>query len=244
MTQKIATILILLLAIRLSASDNISEYNPVWTTPSINSSESMPCGGGDIGLNVWVENGDLMFYMQQSGAFDENNTFLKAGRVRVELAPNPFDQGDEFRQELDLEKGCVQITGKKNDQTVKILLWVDVFHPVVHVEMQSNEPVEVTAYYESWRYEDRVLQKNESFQNSYKWAPPDSLKMMKDEIRFSEDKLWFYHQNRGETVFDVTVKQQGLDSVKEQLFNPLEKLISGGCLYGKGFIPDGESTGH
>ena len=32
-------------------------YNVVWTTQSKNSSESMPLGGGDIGLNVWVENG-------------------------------------------------------------------------------------------------------------------------------------------------------------------------------------------
>lgn len=37
----------------------------------------MPCGGGSIGLNVWVENGDLMFYAQRSGTFDENNTMLK-----------------------------------------------------------------------------------------------------------------------------------------------------------------------
>ena len=36
--------------------------NVVWNTPSRNSSESMPCGGGDIGMNVWVENGDILFY--------------------------------------------------------------------------------------------------------------------------------------------------------------------------------------
>jgi hypothetical protein len=31
------------------------QYNVVWTTQSGNSGESMPCGGGDIGLNVWTE---------------------------------------------------------------------------------------------------------------------------------------------------------------------------------------------
>lgn len=31
-------------------------YNVVWTSQSRNSSESMPLGGGGIGLNVWVEN--------------------------------------------------------------------------------------------------------------------------------------------------------------------------------------------
>lgn len=39
----------------------LDAYNVVWTTPSKDSSESMPCGGGDTGLNVWVEGGDLLF---------------------------------------------------------------------------------------------------------------------------------------------------------------------------------------
>ena len=59
-----------------------ADYLPadyVWTTQSKNASESMPCGGHDLGMNVWVEDGDLLFYLQQSGWFDENNTLLKAG---------------------------------------------------------------------------------------------------------------------------------------------------------------------
>jgi hypothetical protein len=36
------------------AADPINAYNVVWTTPRRDASESMPCGGGDIGLNVWV----------------------------------------------------------------------------------------------------------------------------------------------------------------------------------------------
>ncbi|MDE5571054.1 MAG: hypothetical protein K2I86_03230 [Prevotella sp.] len=31
-----------------------------WTSPSKNSSESMPCGGGDVGMNVWVQNGAVL----------------------------------------------------------------------------------------------------------------------------------------------------------------------------------------
>ena len=37
--------------------------NLVWNTQSRNASESMPCGGGDIGMNVWVENDDVLFYL-------------------------------------------------------------------------------------------------------------------------------------------------------------------------------------
>jgi len=33
---------------------DLEPYNPIWNTPSQNSGESMPCGGHDIGLNVWV----------------------------------------------------------------------------------------------------------------------------------------------------------------------------------------------
>ena len=51
--------------------------NVIWNTPSRNSSESMPCGGGDIGMNIWVEEGDIMFYVSRSGTFDENNCLLK-----------------------------------------------------------------------------------------------------------------------------------------------------------------------
>ena len=68
--------------------------NVIWNTPSRNSSESMPCGGGDIGMNIWVEDGDVMFYVSRSGTFDENNCQLKQGRVRLRLSPNPFKDAE------------------------------------------------------------------------------------------------------------------------------------------------------
>ena len=52
--------------------------NLVWNTQSRNASESMPCGGGDIGMNVWVENDDVLFYLSRV-VFDENNCLLNAG---------------------------------------------------------------------------------------------------------------------------------------------------------------------
>ena len=41
----------------------LEQYNVVWTSQSKNSGESIPCSGGDIGLNVWVENDELLIYM-------------------------------------------------------------------------------------------------------------------------------------------------------------------------------------
>jgi hypothetical protein len=51
----------------------LDDYDVTWTTPSVHASQSMPCGGGGAGLNVWVEKGDLLIYAQRSGCFEENN---------------------------------------------------------------------------------------------------------------------------------------------------------------------------
>ena len=63
----------LLLSATINAQQKENAYNIVWTTQSQNSSEAMPCGGGDIGMNVWVENGDLLIYLARSGSFNEDN---------------------------------------------------------------------------------------------------------------------------------------------------------------------------
>lgn len=220
----------------------IDRYNVVWNSQSQNSSESMPCGGGDIGLNVWVERGDVLFYMSKSGFFDENNQFLKAGRIRLKLNPNPFD-GGIFRQELVLQEGMVKISGKKDGLDVQLNLWVDVFSPVIHVEVSANRKLELSAGYETWRNDDHLLQKMEAFASSYKWAAPEGLKTLKDSIVFEGNSVLFVHRNRDHSVFDVTVKNQGMDGVKEHLFNPLKNLTFGGQLFGENLAPAGNYTG-
>ncbi len=232
----LAALSLLLLSITAIASKHYTEaYNPVWTAQSANSSESMPCGGGDIGLNVWVENGDLLFYIQRSGTFDENNTFPKLGRIRVKLSPNPFE-GEFFRQELMLHQGYVQIEGRNGRNSATVEVWVDVFRPFIQVEINGNFASQAVVTYENWRYEDRALRKSESFGNAYKWAPPTGLQQKKDEIAFSGDRVLFYHRNQGPTVFDATVKQQKMEAVKDQLYNPLENLTFGGILFGKNMV--------
>ncbi|MDD5185506.1 MAG: DUF5703 domain-containing protein [Paludibacter sp.] len=216
-----------------------TEPDFVWTSPSINSSESMPCGGGDIGLNVWVENGDLMFYVSRSGAFDENNTLLKQGRFRVHLTPNPFLNTTDFRQTLKINEGYVQITS--NGTTIQF--WVDVFKPVIHLEIQSKKKISSELRYENWRYKDRLIRKNESQQNSYKWTPPKGLLMTKDSVLTDGHSVTFFHSNSGNTIFDVTVAQQGLDSVKSQLYNPISHLTSGGKMWGNNLFFSGSEKG-
>ncbi|MBQ3698791.1 MAG: hypothetical protein II886_02680 [Prevotella sp.] len=202
-----------------------------WTTPSRNSSESMPCGGGDVGMNVWVEQGDVLFYLSRSGCFDENNTLLKLGRFRISLSPG-LDM-KRFRQILHLNDGYVEVT----DGSVSLQLWADVQKPVVHIDMNSPARRQVMAVtYESWRTHDRELTKRERFQTSYKFAAPKGLKTRADSVSAGDQELTFLHRNGAVTVFDATVAQQRMETVKHRLYNPLEYLVFGGRMKGRGFV--------
>lgn len=242
--MKVSFIIVLLLVFQILVAQpqTLKQYNLFWESQSLNSSESMPCGGRDIGLNVWVENGDIFFYIARSGTFDENNSMPKLGRVRIKCLPNPFD-GKIFRQELNLETGSIIISGQNGSHTTEVQIWVDVFSPVIYVETESSQKINIEAIYENWRFEDRQLQKNESFGNSYKWAPPKGLKTRKDEISFQDNAVLFYHRNTGETVFDVTVRQQKMESVKNLMFDPLKNLTFGGKLIGENLLPAGNTAG-
>lgn len=232
----------LIFSLTANAQDELSDCNILWTSQSKNSGESMPCGGGDIGLNVWVENNELFFYMSRSGMFDENNALLKAGRVRIRFSPNPFE-GKKFHQQLVLKDGFVSIKASNGKLSSDISIWVDVFHPLIHVDIRSNQPVMTEAIYENWRYKDRPSSGRANNANSHKWSTQADIKTYKDEISFENNGVLFYHRNHPFSVFDITVKQQGLDSVKTRLFNPLKDLTFGGRMEGSGMKPAGETEG-
>ena len=182
-------------------------------------------------MNVWVEQGDVLFYVARSGSFDENNTLLKAGRFRLSLSPGL--NMEHFRQTLHLEEGYVEVS----DGQLSIQLWADVWKPVVHVDVSSpriKQSMAVT--YENWRTKEIELTKRESFQTSYKFAVPKGLKTHADSVVATNDGVIFMHQNSAETIFDATVSQQGMDAVKDRLYNPLKNRISGGRMLVKDMI--------
>lgn len=240
--NKIYLFLILISWTGIISGQNLNSYDVTWNSQSKNSSESMPCGGGDIGLNVWVEDGQVCFYMSRSGTFDENNTLLKLGKIRINTTPNIFS-GKDFTQKLNLKDGYITITSKGDDYQSSIKIWVDVFNPVVNVDVASSKKIDVQVFYDSWRYQDRLLRKMESNQNSYKWAAPKDLTTLKDSIYVADNNIYFYHQNKDSSVFDVAVEQQGLSSYKSELYNPLEDLVFGGVVMGSGFTYVGTSQG-
>lgn len=223
----------------LSASLQAQPDTYEWTVESRNSSESMPCGGGDVGMNVWVEQGDVLFYLSRSGCFDENNTLLKLGRFRIHLS-KPLNM-QSFRQQLVLKDGYCVVT----DGQTRIELWADVNKPVVHIDVtRKAEKADVEVTYESWRTKDIVLTKRERFQTSYKFAAPKDLTTRRDSIMAQEDGICFVHHNGEVTIFDATVRQQQMEAVKDKLSNPLKNLTFGGRMYGDQFTLKGHHAGH
>ena len=204
----------LMTAMRLVAADYLPQ-DYVWTSQSKNASESMPCGGHDIGLNVWVEDGDILFYLQQSGWFDENNTLLKAGRWRLHVEGQPF--ATLFEQRLCLSDGAIYIKGTG----LKLRLWVDVIEPIVFMEIDAQKKTGATLSYESWRYHDRKITRADCQQCSYKWNVPQDCMTLADHITPSNHRLEVLHVNKEQTVFDYTITREGLEPIKSQLQNPL-----------------------
>ena len=214
-----SVLLMTVVCITAVAKKGVGDYIPkdyVWTSQSQNSSGSMPCGGHDIGMNVWVEQGDVLLYIAQSGWFDENNSLLKAGRWRLHFDNKPFE-GNDFRQTLRLDEGCVYIKGGGTE----VRIWADVFQPMVFVTVASKRGGRAVLSYESWRYQDRPLTKAECQQCSYKWVLPADCTTFADSIRAKDGFLEVAHVNREKTVFDFTVDREHLNNIKKDLYNPL-----------------------
>ncbi|MDC3282617.1 DUF5703 domain-containing protein [Opitutales bacterium] len=113
--------------------DPLEKHNVTWTTPSEDYNGSMPIGNGETGLNLWVEpNGDLVFLMSRTDSWDEHLRLCKLGRVRIKFAPGLA--GVEFKQDLKLRQGEIEITGGAGDKTITARVWVDANRQVIHVD--------------------------------------------------------------------------------------------------------------
>lgn len=236
--KKIITLFLLALVLLPAVAKDYVPESYTWTTQSKNSSESMPCGGHDIGMNVWVENGDVLIYMSRSGFFDENNTLLKAGRLRLHVDGNPFG-GKDFSQSLCLDEGCVYIKGGG----VTVRLWADVQEPVIFADVKSGKAVGATLSYESWRHKDRNVPKGAIQQFSWKWLSKGEHVTLADSIKPTNNTITFEHKNRKETVYDYTVNYENLDAIKSQIPDPIGGLCFGGRMSAPGFKYQGTTDG-
>jgi len=199
-------------------STMLKKYNEVWDTPSKNQQGSMPIGNGAIGLNVWVEqNGDLLFYIARTDSFSGNGRLLKLCRVRVALDPNPFAENNPFRQELRLADGEIAITAGAEGKAARLRVWVDANRPVIHVEADTDQPLESKVSLEVWRTARRELGDSTSEgsgrgeRESARGIPPRVPVIVEPDtiLPAHNNTIRWYHRNE-KTCYPVTLTNQHL----------------------------------
>ncbi|MFK7962069.1 MAG: DUF5703 domain-containing protein [Phycisphaerales bacterium] len=233
----------------------LDEYNIVWDAPSANASESMPCGGHDVGLNVWVEDGEVLIYVQRSGSIAETNEYLKLGRIRLALEPNPFADvaGARFRQTLHLRDGHVSIIGQipaADDGTrpaaaATIRIWTDTSDGVVHLTVESPDAVHADVRYENWRLTDESIPNSNrprSFFTLHEY--PGKVVLSADRVAHIDGGVRFVHRNPDDALTtDILIAQQGLEDARAAITDDLRGRTFGGVLTGEHFVAAGTSDG-
>lgn len=183
----------------------------------------MPCGGGNISLNVWTTNSELLFYIGSPDSWIDGKTpgkvaQVKLGRVRLQISPNPF--GRDFRQELDVATNSILVSGQAEDGTkVDLRIWVDAFKPVVHVEGNASKPVTATVALESWGKGRKG--------------------------RFDGNSVVWYYRNEGPSqARKNSIAAQGIQAIASSVPDPVENLTFGGRLSGIGLSAETNGQGN
>jgi hypothetical protein len=204
----------------------------------------MPIGNGEVGLNVWVEEGgDLLFLVSRTDAWSETCRLLKLGRVRVHLEPNPFATDVPFRQTLALRSGNIEIEAGRSGEEVRLLVSVDSDRPVVRVVGESAKPLRVTASLECWRNERHVL-KGEELQSSWTMHDaPASVEVWESPDRILDEPAavaWCHFNDH--SVVPETLAHQGLSSAASSVRDPLLHRAFGGWMIADGFAKSGKRS--
>ncbi|HYZ84552.1 MAG TPA: DUF5703 domain-containing protein [Bryobacteraceae bacterium] len=215
------------------ATSNLDRYNITWTSPSKDSSGSMPLGNGDVGLNVWVEeSGDILFYVSKTDAWSEQARLLKLGRVRLRMNPNPFANAKNFRQTLNLSRGEIVISG--GEPSSKVTIWVDANEPVVRVESEHGADTNIEVLYERWRDKARLLEGQEAHSAYGMHDGPEPIYSYGDTIQLdTKERIVWYHHN-AKSIYYQTMKQQGLEEMGKAYRDPLLHRTFGAGIEGPG----------
>jgi hypothetical protein len=198
----------------------------------------MPLGNGQVGINLWVEEGgDLRFYISRTDSLSEISRLLKVGGVRISLDPNPFQAGAPFRQELRLCDGVCEITAGKGSSQVALTVFVDSDAPVIHVIGRSASPVKVRAVADVWRTQPHTIADGEELNSSWTLhGSPTPVTESADVFpAVSRDAVAWYHRNETSPAFAATLKVQSLEPVADKVRDPLLHRTFGGYITGKDF---------
>jgi alpha-L-fucosidase 2 len=212
-----------------------------WNQPGTNENDSLPLGNGDLALNVWTEtNGDIVLLPSKSDAWSENGQLLKLGRVRIKLAPSPFSASGTFAQTLKLESGEVLVSSGKNDARI----WVDANHPVVHVEIETEERVQMEATAELWRTKTYHLdQKAVQQAGFFEWGNnPDGLDFEPDTVlpALNNEIAWCHFDTH--SIYPLVFEKEHLESLLPNFPDPLLHRCFGMMMKGGQLVQGGNQT--
>ncbi len=203
-----------------NGTDFVKVHEVAWNGLGHNENDSMPLGNGDIALNGWTEqNGDILLLIAKSDAWSENGQLLKLGRVRIKLTPNPFVPPAASVQTLKLATGEIELRAGASVARI----WVDANHPVVHVEVQTGQPVVLEAKSEVWRSKSHHLDHGAVSQAGFfEWGNnPDGLTFDPDTLlpARSNSVAWCHFNMR--SIYPLVLQKEHLESLQLKYPDPL-----------------------
>jgi alpha-L-fucosidase 2 len=215
------------------AGQVISGNDVTWDTLGKDENESMPIGNGDLAANVWTEqNGDVVLLVGKADAFTEWGKLVKLGRLRVQLAPNPFVGDTDFRQTLHLEDGSIEIKSGANIVTV----WVDANHPVIHIEAHLQKPAILQAKLELWR----TTKPDKG--GMFELAGDIPIETAADTVLPADtNQITWCHFNPS-SLYPIVLEQEHLESVIKKYPDPLFHRCFGAALTGPNLVSGGPQT--
>ncbi len=227
---------------QVRAGDWLDQYNVIWDSYSNEAKDSMPTGNGDIGINLWVEEGgDLLFYVSKTDSWSDNGRLLKLGRVRVKLSPNPFGKGAGFEQVLKLRQSEIVIKAGG----VRVRVWVDANNPVIRVEAEGQKKFEMQVNFETWRetgYKLRYTTISDLYNifagetyNDQEGNPYPTVVVPDVIVPGEKDRVVWYHHNV-KSGWPLQMKVQSLGSFMEKTVDPLLHRTFGGAIKGEGLV--------
>ncbi len=216
----------------------LDSYNIVWDSQSADARGSMPIGGGNIGLNVWVEKDELLIYFgspdswSYRGAGFNTQMQTKLGRLRLKFTPVAWAK--EFRQELDLASNSIVLSGKTSDgNAIKLRVWIDAMQPVVHLEGQSDSPLEAAVAVE---YPTGLAMAPHN--------PGQTYGPLVREGRIDGDAIeWWERSPAIDEGRNEYIRRFNLKEIAELLPNPMANRTMGGRLSGAGLWPMEQGRG-
>jgi hypothetical protein len=204
----------LLLSFTACVHAGVENYQITWTTPSIDSLDSMPLSGRmGAGANVWVQDGSIWLYLAHSGAFDERGRLLKLGCMRI--TPTDVELGKEgFIQQLDPATGTISIS----QGDFKASLWFAGETLIYQSEQAQAKPTEVA--FATWRDQDK---------SGLKLDMHRETDMKGDDVEADEAGFVWYHRN-ADHGSDVMAMGEGRGIEKSAILDATTRRVSGGAV--------------